>query len=134
MDKLKKIDLNIIPKWWSIVVWILIGLFVLLHPLNGQIVKVLPEIVPYRLIPSGDNFCHMEIEIIEPQSFRYMVEIQKEETIEILKERAAHEMIQSHEKGTIFSIDGKDYLMFRLPFDVTYSEWYGRDTKYGEYR
>ena len=61
-------------------------------------------------------------------------EIQKEETIEILKERAAHEMIQSHEKGTIFSIDGKDYLMFRLPFDVTYSEWYGRDTKYGEYR
>ena len=79
MDKLKKIDLNIIPKWWSIVVWILIGLFVLLQPLNGQIVKVLPEIVPYRLIPSGDNFCHMEIEIIEPQSFRYMVEIQKEE-------------------------------------------------------
>ena len=54
MDKLKKIDLNIIPKWWSIVVWILIGLFVLLQPLNGQIVKVLPEIVPYRLIPSGD--------------------------------------------------------------------------------
>ena len=72
--------------------------------------------------------------LISGTMFRLFGKIQKEETIEILKERAAHEMIQSHEKGTIFSIDGKDYLMFRLPFDVTYSEWYGRDTKYGEYR
>ena len=80
MDKLKKIDFNILPKWWSVIVWILIGLFVLLQPLNGQIVKVLPEIVPYRLVPSGDNFCHMEIEIVHPQSFRHMLEIQKEET------------------------------------------------------
>ena len=115
-------------------IWILIGLFVLLQPLNGQIVKLLPEIVPYRLVPSGDNFCHMEIEIVQPQSFIHMLEIQKDETIEILKERAAHEMIQPHEQGTVFSIDDKDYIMFRLPFDVTYSEWYGRDTKYGEYR
>jgi len=100
----------------------------------GQIVQVLPEIIPYRLVPSGDNFCHMEIEIVEPHSFIHMLEIQKEETLDILKERAAHEMIQPHEQGTVFSIDNKDYIMFRLPFDVTYSQWYGRDTKYGEYR
>ncbi len=76
-------------------------IIVLLQPLNGQIVKVLPEIVPYRLVPSGDNFCHMEIEIVEPQSFTHMLEIQKEETLDILKERAAHEMIQPHEQGTV---------------------------------
>ena len=121
-------------KPWNVGVWIFIGILLSLTQLEGQIVKLLPEIVPYRLVPSGDNFCHMEIEIVEPQSFRHMLEIQKEETLDILKERAAHEMMQPHEQGTIFSIDNKDYLMFRLPFDVAYSEWYGRDTKYGEYR
>ena len=133
MDKLKKIY-EIKEYIINPIVWILIGLFVLLQPLNGQIVKLLPEIVPYRLVPSGDNFCHMEIEIVQPQSFIHMLEIQKDETIEILKERAAHEMIQPHEQGTVFSIDDKDYIMFRLPFDITYSEWYDKDTKYGDYK
>ena len=74
MDKLKKIY-EIKEYIINPIVWILIGLFVLLQPLNGQIVKLLPEIVPYRLVPSGDNFCHMEIEIVEPHSFIHMLEI-----------------------------------------------------------
>ena len=49
------------PKWWSVLIWIIVFLLVCGNPLKGQ---QLPEIVPYRLVPSQDYGCWLEIEII----------------------------------------------------------------------
>ena len=115
------------PKWWSVLIWIIVFLLVCGNPLKGQ---QLPEIVPYRLVPSQDYGCWLEIEIIEPVKTKYTYQIQREEVMEILMERAAFEEINPMERSQIFSIDNKTYYLVRLPYNYESSSWVYRDTKY----
>ena len=119
------------PKWYSVFIWIIIFLLVCVSPLRGQ---QLPEIVPYRLVPSQDYGygCWLEIEIIEPVKTKYTYQIQREEVMEILMERAAFEEINPMERSQIFSIDNKTYYLVRLPYNFESSSWLDRDTKYGK--
>ena len=91
---------NLLPKPSSIIIWIAVLLLIGFNKLLGQDLltkdnynyddfkyqigafQVRPEVVPYSMVLSEavGYGCWLEIEIIEPQSFRYMVEIQKEET------------------------------------------------------
>ena len=112
MDKLNKID--ILPKWWSIVIWIIIAVVVIFTPLKGQDLltkndypdytyddykyqigafQVRPEVVPYSIVLSEavGYGCWLEIEIIEPISIKHLDEWTREEMKELFIKRAAFE-------------------------------------------
>ena len=55
--------------------------------LRGQVLYEQPEIIPYRFVPAFDNYCWVDVEIIEPVSIQNLVGIHKYETTEIIKER-----------------------------------------------
>jgi len=88
----------------------------------------LPEIVPYRLVPSQDYGCWLEIEIVEPVNAQYTYQTHREEILEILMERAAYEEINPMERSQMFSIDGKTYYLVRIPYNFENSSWTNRNT------
>tara|TARA_Y100001973_G_C5198016_1_gene335649 strand:- start:1187 stop:1597 length:411 start_codon:yes stop_codon:yes gene_type:complete len=128
MDKYtKSLLLTHIPK----ILGFLILTFILVwNRLGGQEVYDKPEIVPYRFVPAYDDYCWVDIEIIEPLTIQNMVGIQKTEVIEILKERVGFELVNPMEKSQIFSIDDKLYYLVRLPYDYGTPDWVDRDTKW----
>ena len=73
------------------------------------------EMVPYRLVPSGDLQCNIEIEIIEPASFNNMVEVYSDEIREILRGRIVFEIVNPHSASEMFIIDERYYYLIRLP-------------------
>jgi len=73
------------------------------------------EMVPYRLVPSDDLQCNIEIEIIEPASFNSMVEVYSDEIREILRERIVFEIVNPHSSNEMFIIDNRYYYLVRLP-------------------
>ena len=73
------------------------------------------EMVPYRLVPSDDLQCNIEIEIIEPASFNNMVEVYSDEIREILRERIVFEIVNPHSASEMFIIDERYYYLIRLP-------------------
>ncbi len=92
----------------------------------------LPEIVPYRLVPSQDYGCWLEIEIVEPVNAQYTYQTHREEILEILMERAAYEEINPMERSQMFSIDGKTYYLVRIPYNFENSSWTNRNTTYSD--
>tara|TARA_Y100000592_G_scaffold4537_1_gene6530 strand:- start:1 stop:456 length:456 start_codon:yes stop_codon:yes gene_type:complete len=144
MDKLNKID--ILPKWWSIVIWIIIAVVVIFTPLKGQDLltkndypdytyddykyqigafQVRPEVVPYSMVLSEavGYGCWLEIEIIEPLSIQHMESWEREEIKELLIKRAAFEEINPTERNGIFTIDSKAYYMVKIPSQVWGPDW-----------
>ncbi len=82
----------------------------------------LPEMVPYRLLPMDydpDTRLELEIEIIEPISVDKLVNVHKEETLQILYERINFEVINPERSNEIFKIDGQSYYLIRIPFNGT---------------
>ena len=92
----------------------------------------LPEIVPYRLVPSQDYSCFIEIEIVEPVNAQYTHQTHREEILEILMERAAYEEINPMERSQMFSIDNKTYYLVRIPYNFENSSWTNRNTTYSD--
>ena len=122
---------DLAPKWYSVLIWLIVFLLVCVNPLKGQ---QRPEIVPYRLVPSSDYGygCWLEIEIVEPVKAQNTYLIHREEVIDIVKERAAYEEINPMERSQIFSIDDKTYYLVRIPYTFDSSSWIDKDTKYGK--
>jgi hypothetical protein len=100
--------------------------------LRGQVLYEQPEIIPYRFVPAYDNYCWVDVEIVEPISIQNLVGIHKYEITEIIKERIGFELVNPMEQSQIFSIDDKLYYLVKLPYDVTSPDWYDKATKYGE--
>ncbi len=78
-----------------------------------------PEMIPYRLIPSDphpDYLLEIEIEIIEPYTVEALVEVHKQETMDIIYERIEFEIINPQAHNQIFKIDGKLYYLIRIPY------------------
>ena len=95
--------------------------------LKGQGV---PEMVPYMLQPMDydpDSILELNVALLHPytvQSMKY--NIQKEETLEIIYERINFEIIYPDHSGEIFSVDGRLYVLVRIPH--TGASWnYNRD-------
>jgi len=122
---------ELLPKWTSIVAWI-IGFLLFCGWSNLVWGQELPEIVPYRLVPSQDYGCWLEIEIVEPVKVKYTYQIHREEVLDILMERAAYEEINPVERSQVFSIDNKSYYLVKIPYNFENSSWINKDTKYGK--
>jgi|TARA_R110002096_G_scaffold210634_6_gene397975 hypothetical protein len=82
--------------------------------LNGMQSNV--EMIPYRLVPSMDIECPIHIEIIHPISMLGVPLIYEDEFIEVIKERVVFETTNPFAQNEIFSIDGKQYYLLRVPY------------------
>ena len=89
----------------------------------GALVKLLSigmqnkvEMIPYRLIPSMDIECPIQIEIIHPISMLGVPVIYEDEFVEVIKERVVFEVTNPFAHNEIFSIDGKQYYLLRVPY------------------
>ena len=80
------------------------------------------EIVPYRLTPSGDAYCQISVELVEPTTFLSIPDIYKEEIYEILVERVVFEETNPFSINEPFRIDDKMYQLVKLP--NTGEKWY----------
>lgn len=80
------------------------------------------EIVPYRLVPSGDTYCQISVELVEPTTFLSIPDVYKEEIYEILIERVVFEETNPFAINEPFLIDGKMYQLIKLP--NTGDKWY----------
>ena len=108
---MKKINLSLIH------ILIVAGtLFLCISKLNGQ---ERPEMIPYRLVPMDydpDEILELEIELIHPYQIQTLVEVHKQETVEIIYERIGYEIINPESRNEIFKIDGKLYYLIRIPY------------------
>ncbi len=79
-----------------------------------------PEMIPYILSPNDyhpDSNLELGITIIHPYSLNSIpIDIQREETLEMIYERIAFEVVNPQHKNEIFSIDGKLYHLVRVPY------------------
>jgi len=73
------------------------------------------EIVPYRLVPSHDVHCQIQIELVEPVTFLNLPDIYKQEIHEILLERAVFEETNPFAINEPFRVDDKFYQLIRIP-------------------
>ena len=81
--------------------------------LKGQ---VGPEVIPYRLIPSSDMHCPIDIEIVKPVTFDNMNKIYSYEVEEVIINRIVFETTNPFSQGDIFIIDDKYYFLLRIPY------------------
>ena len=92
--------------------------------INGLLAQERPEMIPYRLVPGDGVYnCRLEfeVEIINPYQVENLVEVHREETIEIIYERIYFEVLHPNYQNEMFKIDGKLYYLIRIPY--TGVEW-----------
>ncbi len=106
-------------KWIDPITWIILFL-VLSGILRGQDVSV--EIVPYRLVPSQDIHCQIQVELVEPVTMMAMPDVYKEEIKEILVDRVVFEETNPFALNHPFQIDDRYYQLIRIP--NTGETWY----------
>ena len=82
--------------------------------LNGMQNQV--EMIPYRLVPSGDIHCPIDIDIIHPVSMLGIPHRYESELDEIIRERIVFELTNPFSQNEIFHIDGKPYYLLRIPY------------------
>ena len=81
--------------------------------LKGQ---VGPEVIPYRLIPSSDMHCPIDIEIVKPVTFDNMNKIYSYEVEEVIINRIVFESTNPFSQGEVFIVDDKYYFLLRIPY------------------
>ena len=86
----------------------ILTLIIVTSKLNSQ---GMPEMIPYRL--------ELGVELIHPYRIENLVEVHRQETIEIIYERIAFEMVNPDHINEIFKIDGKLYYLIRIPYTGT---------------
>ena len=71
---------DLAPKWYSVLIWIIVLLLVCGNPLKGQRV-VRPELVPYQIVPidlqPGDCNLEVGIRLVHPYNVENMQEPQQ---------------------------------------------------------
>ena len=84
--------------------------------------QIKPEMIPYRLVPSDsqpDHLLEIEIELIHPYAVESMIEVHKQETLDIIYERIEFETINPDGRNQMFEIDNKLYYLIRIPYTGT---------------
>ena len=97
---------------------LVIGMLVLCSSkLNGN--QSVVEMIPYRIVPSGDVNCPMDIEIIQPLTMTGIPIVYSDELEEIIMDRISFEIINPFAQNEIFNIDDKSYYLLRIPYTGT---------------
>ena len=112
--KMKKYTLSLIHLIIVVVTFIL----------SGLLAQERPEMIPYRLVPGDGVYnCRLEfeVEIINPYQVENLVQVHREETIEMIYERIYFEVLHPNYQNEIFKIDDKLYYLIRVPY--TGVEW-----------
>tara|TARA_B100001094_G_scaffold169270_1_gene163729 strand:- start:1300 stop:1641 length:342 start_codon:yes stop_codon:yes gene_type:complete len=91
-------------------------------------VQLRAEMIPYRLTPSADMGCHLDIEIIQPIQLNGLPKIHSDEVVEVIYDRIAYELTNPFARSEMFSIDGKWYYLIRVPY--TGAEWIDNSFRY----
>ena len=81
--------------------------------------QIRPEMIPYRLVPSDphpDYLLEIEIELVHPYTVEAMVEVHRQETLNVIYERIEFEIINPQGRNQIFEVDGKLYYLIRVPY------------------
>ena len=119
---------DLAPKWYSVLIWIVVFLLICVTPLKGQRV-VRPELVPYQIVPidlqPGDCNLEVGIRLVHPYNVENMQEPQQRETLEIIYQRIGYEIVNPQMSAGMFEIDGKLYHLIRIPYTGA-SEDYGQ--------
>ncbi len=114
------------PKWWSVLIWIVVFLLMCGSPLQGQRV-VKPELVPYQIVPidlqPGDCNLEVGIRLVHPYNVENMQEPQQQETLEIIYSRIGFEIVNPQMSAGMFEIDGKLYHLIRISHTSASTEW-----------
>ena len=117
---------DLAPKWYSVLIWIIVLLLVCGNPLKGQRV-VRPELVPYQIVPidlqPGDCNLEVGIRLIHPYNIENMQSPQQRETLEIIYQRIGYEVVNPQMSAGMFEIDGKLYHLIRIPYTSPSTEW-----------
>ena len=118
---------DLAPKWYSVLIWIVIFFLVCGNPLQGQRL-VRPEIVPYQIVPidlqPGDCNLEVGIRLIHPYNIENMRTPQQQETLEIIYQRIGFEIVNPEKSAGLFQIDDKLYHLIRIPYTgASESEW-----------
>ena len=117
---------DLAPKWYSVLIWIIVLLLVCGNPLKGQRV-VRPELVPYQIVPidlqPGDCNLEVGIRLIHPYNIENMQSPQQRETLEIIYQRIGYEVVNPQMSAGMFEIDGKLYHLIRIPYTSASTEW-----------
>ena len=82
--------------------------------LKGQ---KMPEIIPFKLVPlnyEDNRKIELGIELIYPQKISSLVEVHREETLDIIYQRIALEIMKPYYASQIFVIDGKLYYLLNM--------------------
>jgi len=103
--------IDYLPKKTSVITWLIILLCCCLNNAFGQSL----EVVPYRLIPSHDQYCQISIELIEPTLFLTIPDVHRQEIHEILIERVVFEETNPFAHNEPFKIDDNVYQLIKLP-------------------
>lgn len=103
---------------------------------NGLKGQAIPEMVPYSLMPidySPDSNLELGIAILPPfQVDNMKYNIQKDETYEVIYERINFETINPNHASQIFEVDGKTYVLVRIPYTGSMDNWYTRAMRHSE--
>jgi hypothetical protein len=117
------------PKWWSVLIWIFIGLIMFGTSLNGQQLAT-PELVPYQIVPidlqPGDCNLEVGIRLVNPYHIQLLPTPQQQETLEIIYQRIGYEIVNPHMSAGLFQIDDRLYHLIRIPYTGA-TEDYGYD-------
>tara|TARA_R110000803_G_scaffold182878_1_gene245278 strand:+ start:406 stop:747 length:342 start_codon:yes stop_codon:yes gene_type:complete len=106
-----------VKKFLATTIHIILVLGVLIlctSKLNGNQSKV--EMIPFRVIPTGDITCPIGIEIIQPITMLGVSILYNDELEEIIMDRAIFEVTNPFAQNEIFEIDGKSYYLLRIPY------------------
>jgi|TARA_A100001391_G_C5029806_1_gene268052 hypothetical protein len=82
--------------------------------LKGQ---KMPEIIPFKLVPlnyEDNRKIELGIELIYPQKISSLVEVHREETLDIIYQRIALEIMKPEHANQIFVIDGNLYYLLNM--------------------
>ena len=79
------------------------------------------EMIPFRVVPTGDITCPIGIEIIQPISLSGVSIFYGEELEEIIMDRAIFEVTNPFAQNEIFRLEGKSYYLLRIPY--TGADW-----------
>ena len=110
---------------------ILIAIFAIMFGVSKLKGQERPEMIPYILAPNDyrpDSNLELNIVLIHPYSVDVIsVDVQREETLEIIYERIQFEIINPEQQNQLFKIDNKLYHLVRLPY--TGISWNDRSYK-----